>query len=100
MLLPFQLPRVSADSSDTNTDQKLGQENTGSRDTINKNIAANDVEIEEESTTLSVCKEVRDRLGVEPDDFTFTVIGNDPSLEEFEVDANCVDVTIGPYFAQ
>jgi hypothetical protein len=96
MLLPFQLPRVSADSSDTNTDQKLGQENTGSGDTINKNIVTNDVEIEEESATLSVCKEVDSNLGVEPDDFTFTVIGNDPSPEEFEGDANCVDVTIGP----
>jgi hypothetical protein len=39
---------------------------------------------------------VDSNLGVEPDDFTFTVIGNDPSPEEFEGDANCVDVTIGP----
>jgi hypothetical protein len=53
-------------------------------------IAAN----EEESATLSVCKEVAN-LGVEPDDFTFTVIGNNPSPDEFEGDANCVDVTIG-----
>ena len=30
-----------------------------------------------------------------PEDFTFTVIGNDPSPEEFAGSANCVDVTIG-----
>jgi hypothetical protein len=55
---------------------------------------AGDVEIE--SATLSVCKEVDDNLGVEPDDFTFTVTGNNPSPEEFEGSVNCVDVTIGP----
>jgi hypothetical protein len=50
-------------------------------------IAANDVEIEtaeeeppEESATLSVCKETSD---FEPEDFTFTVTGNDPFPEEF-----------------
>jgi hypothetical protein len=94
MLLPFQLLGVSADSSDTNTDQKLGQENTGSGDTIIKNIAANDVGIEE-SGTLSVCK-VENDADFSPEDFTFTVTGNDPSPEEFAGSANCVDVTIGP----
>jgi hypothetical protein len=59
-------------------------------------IAANDVEIEPPKATLSVCKEVDDNLGVEPDDFTFTVTGNNPSPEEFEGSVNCVDVTIGP----
>ena len=57
-------------------------------------IAANDIEIEE-SATLSVCKEVAN-LGFEPDDFTFTVTGNNPSPAQFEGDADCVDVTIGP----
>jgi hypothetical protein len=31
-----------------------------------------------------------------PEDFTFTVTGNDPFPEEFAGSANCVDVTIGP----
>jgi hypothetical protein len=57
-------------------------------------IAANDVEIEE-SATLSVCKVEFDPR-FEPDDFVFTVTGNDPSPAEFRGDANCVDVTIGP----
>ena len=61
-------------------------------------IAANDVEIEteppeEESATLSVCKETSD---FEPEDFTFTVTGNNPSPAQFEGDENCVDVDIGP----
>jgi hypothetical protein len=63
-------------------------------------IAANDVEIEppeEESTILSVCKEVIDASGVaSEDDFQFTVTGNNPEPDEFEGDPNCVDVTIGP----
>jgi hypothetical protein len=46
-------------------------------------MAANDVEIEppEESATLLVCKEAA--TGTEPEDFTFTVTGNDPFPEEF-----------------
>ena len=63
-------------------------------------IAANDVETEppEESATLSVCKEITggSSQGSEPDDFVFTVTGNGPSDDEFEGDADCVDVTIGP----
>ena len=63
-------------------------------------IAANDVETEppEESATLSVCKEITGGTsqGSEPDDFVFTVTGNGPSDDEFEGDADCVDVTIGP----
>jgi len=31
-----------------------------------------------------------------PEDFTFTVTGNNPSPEEFAGSANCVDVDIGP----
>jgi hypothetical protein len=63
-------------------------------------IATNDVEIEppeEESATLSVCKEVRTG-GFSPDEFTFTVTGNDPSPAQFQGDNadGCVDVTIGP----
>jgi hypothetical protein len=58
-------------------------------------IAANDVEIEE-SATLSVCKELGSGFGGEPDQFDFTVTGNNPSPAQFEGDANCVDVTIGP----
>jgi hypothetical protein len=61
-------------------------------------IAANDVE--EESATLSVCKEVRlaGSSGLSPEDFDFTVTGNNPSPEEFAGDNSdgCVDVTIGP----
>jgi hypothetical protein len=61
-------------------------------------IAANDVEIEppeEESATLSVCKEVGSPTD-SPDEFTFTVTGNNPEPDIFEGSANCVDVTIGP----
>jgi hypothetical protein len=96
MLLPFQVLRTSADSSDsdTNTDQKSGQGNTGSGDTLNKNIATNDVEIEE-SATLSVCK-VSFSPDLPPEDFLFTVTGNNPSPAQFFGGPNCVDVTIGP----
>jgi hypothetical protein len=65
-------------------------------------IAANDVEIEppEESATLSVCKEVTGGTGggTFPEDFAFTVTGNNPSPAQFRGDNidGCVDVTIGP----
>jgi hypothetical protein len=63
-------------------------------------IAESEVEMEppEESATLSVCKEITggSSQGTEPDDFVFTVTGNGPSDDEFEGDADCVDVTIGP----
>jgi hypothetical protein len=61
-------------------------------------IATNDVEIEppeEESTTLSVCK-TTNSADNPPEDFTFTVEGNNPSPAQFLGDPNCVDVTIGP----
>jgi hypothetical protein len=59
---------------------------------------ASDVEIEEETATLSVCKEMSSSsaFGFEPDDYAFTVTGNNPSPAQFEGSANCVDVTIGP----
>ena len=60
-------------------------------------IATNDVEIEppsEERATLSVCKE--DTPNLSPEDFDFTVTGNNPSPAQFAGDENCVDVTIGP----
>jgi hypothetical protein len=65
-------------------------------------IATNEVELEtpeeeppeEESATLSVCKEVTPNLSAE--DFDFTVTGNNPSPAQFTGDENCVDVTIGP----
>jgi hypothetical protein len=58
-------------------------------------IAASEIEIE--SATLSVCKVEFDPR-FEPDDFVFTVTGNDPSPAEFRGDNadGCVDVTIGP----
>jgi hypothetical protein len=65
-------------------------------------IAARDTEIEteppEESATLSVCKEMSSSSasGFEPDDYAFTVTGNNPSPAQFVGSANCVDVTIGP----
>jgi hypothetical protein len=67
-------------------------------------LATNDVEIETqeeeppETATLSVCKEITGGTsqGFEPDDFDFTVTGNNPSPAQFEGNANCVDVTIGP----
>jgi hypothetical protein len=58
-------------------------------------IAASEIEPPEESATLSVCKEALG-TGTEPEDFTFTVTGNNPSPAQFEGDADCVDVTIGP----
>ena len=94
------------DSSETDTAQDLKQKNTGSGDSASFNCDENLIKagVNEQECNgadlqpaiLSVCKEVDSNLGVEPDDFTFTVIGNDPSPEEFEGDANCVDVTIGP----
>jgi hypothetical protein len=59
-------------------------------------IAANDVKIEppEERATLSVCK-TEGSPTLEPDDFTFTVTGNNPSPAQFLGDPNYVDVTIG-----
>jgi hypothetical protein len=56
------------------------------------------LDIEEELATLSVCKEIMggSSQGFEPNDFTFTVTGNNPSPNQFEGNANCVDVTIGP----
>ena len=55
-------------------------------------------DIEEESATLSVCKEMSSSsaFGFEPDDFAFTVIGNGPDPDGFLGDANCVEVSIGP----
>jgi hypothetical protein len=64
-------------------------------------IAANNIEIEPpgETTTLSVCKEVRSG-DFSPDQFDFTVTRNGLILAQFEgVDdppRNCVDVTISP----
>ena len=58
-------------------------------------IATNDVEIETSKTTLSVCK-TTNSADNPPEDFTFTVEGNDPSPAQFRGDPNCVDVTIGP----
>jgi hypothetical protein len=67
-------------------------------------IAANGVEIEppeeeppEETATLSVCK-VEASEAFEPEDFTFTVEGNNPDPEVFVGDNEdlCVDVDIGP----
>jgi hypothetical protein len=65
-------------------------------------IAANDIEIEqpeEETATLSVCKERGvPSLSFDADDFRFTVTGNNPSPAQFFGDNSdgCVDVTIGP----
>jgi hypothetical protein len=59
-------------------------------------IAANDVEIEPPKATLSVCKETFNEPDFSPEDFVFTVTGNNPSPAQFEGDASCVDVTIGP----
>jgi hypothetical protein len=60
----------------------------------------NDVEIEppaEESTLLSVCKQVIVTSGIgSEEDFDFTITGNNPEPNEFEGSADCVDVTIGP----
>jgi hypothetical protein len=61
-------------------------------------IATNDVEIEtaeEESATLLVCK-TTNSADNPPEDFTFTVEGNDPSPAQFRGSPNCVDVTIDP----
>jgi hypothetical protein len=60
-------------------------------------IAANSIASnEEESATLSVCKEVLPGSGFTPEDFIFTVTGNNPSPAQVAGDPDCVDVTIGP----
>jgi hypothetical protein len=61
---------------------------------------ASDVETEppeEESATLTVCKETTIE-NTSPSSFTFTVDGNNPSDNEFTGDDSdgCVDITIGP----
>jgi hypothetical protein len=43
MILLFQLPKVAADSSDTNTDQENEQKNVGSGDSNNNNCAENTI---------------------------------------------------------
>jgi hypothetical protein len=65
-------------------------------------IATNHVEMEppsEESTTSSVCKD-ENNPNIGPEEFEFTVTGNNPSPAEFvgndDPPRNCVDVTIGP----
>jgi hypothetical protein len=64
-------------------------------------IAANDVEIEtppeEESATLTVCKETSIE-NTSPSSFTFTVTDNNPPPQVFVGDDSdgCVDVTIDP----
>ena len=56
-------------------------------------IGSSDIE---ESATLSVCKEMTSNSLSVPENFDFTVTGNDPFPAQFEGSANCVDVTIGP----
>jgi hypothetical protein len=60
-------------------------------------IAANDVEIElpEESATLSACKD-EEFEDFEPEDFFFAVTGNSPSPNHFLGNRDSVEVTIGP----
>jgi len=111
MLLPFQLPRVSADSSDTNTDQDMKQKNTGTGDSANFNCGENLIDStvsviclesppSPETATLSVCNEVTGGTGggTFPADFAFTVTGDNPFPAQFTGDNSdgCVDVTIGP----
>jgi hypothetical protein len=109
LLLPFQLLRVSAESSDSdsNTDQDLKQKNTGSGDSDNFNCGENLIksavsaiclaEPLPETATLSICKETSIE-NTSPRSFTFTVTGNNPSPQVFVGDDNdgCVNVTIGP----
>ena len=65
-------------------------------------IAASEIEPPEEgppeeSATLSVCKEVTGgSVDNPPEDFDFTVTRNGLILTQFEGDADCVDVDIGP----
>ena len=65
-------------------------------------IAASEIEPPEEgppeeSATLSVCKEVTGgSVDNPPEDFDFTVTRNGLILAQFEGDADCVDVDIGP----
>ncbi len=86
MLMPFQLPRVSADGSDSNTDQDLKQKNTGSGDSGNFNCGENLIDSAvsviclaeppppplPKTATLSVCKVVTGGTGggTFPSDFT------------------------------
>jgi hypothetical protein len=117
-LIPLSPLPISAssdsDESETNADQRLKQKNLGSGESDNFNCGENLIDSAvsticsaeptpltpppPETATLSVCKELSDSsaLGVEPDDFVFTVIGNNPSPAQFLGSADCVDVTIGP----
>lgn len=58
-------------------------------------IAIAESEVEIEPATLSVCK-VEFDSDFSPEDFIFTVTGNNPFPRQFAGNANCVDVTIGP----
>jgi hypothetical protein len=96
MLLPFYLPSVSADSSDTNTDQDMKQKNTGSGDSANSNCGENLIDstvsvicLTEapplpplETATLSVCKFEGSNI-LTAEEFLFTVTGNNPSAAQF-----------------
>ena len=53
-------------------------------------------DIEEESATLLVCKEMASGSLGAPNNFAFTVTGNGPEPNEFLGDVNCVEVSISP----
>ena len=53
-------------------------------------------DIEEESATLSVCKEMASGSLGAPNNFAFTVTGNGPEPDQFLGDANCVEISISP----
>jgi hypothetical protein len=88
----------------------LRQKNTGSGDSANFNCGENLIDStvsviclaepspppSPETATLSVCKEVLPGSDFKPEDFIFTITGNNPSPAQVAGDPDCVDVTIGP----
>ena len=104
MLLPFQLPRAIQEAQANPCSIEAGGATVTQNDDQECDLTGSfefeegigSLDIEEESATLSVCKEMTSNSLGQPSGFAFTVTGNNPEPDEFLGDPNCVDVTIGP----